>query len=158
MPCPIPFFECQSAFVAEHWARPSDGPDALTSADERAAWVAARRAAVGARTQDTHVTGAAGGSAWSYMRELNHAARAAAAERPPEAADAGEPCWLERPNWEARLTTVEEVYRDRGARYPKLPWHDDAYRRCEYTVDWDSGRWSVDDSRAVPSKADCSVM
>ena len=28
VPCPIPFFECQSAFVAEHWARPRDGPAA----------------------------------------------------------------------------------------------------------------------------------
>jgi len=43
VPCPIPFFECQAAFLAEHWARPegNDGPGALSSADERERWVCA---------------------------------------------------------------------------------------------------------------------
>jgi hypothetical protein len=54
--------------------------------------------------------------------------------------------WLERPEWDARLTTIESIYRDRGSRYPALPWEEDSYRRCEYTVDWTSGKWSVDDS------------
>ena len=55
---------------------------------------------------------------------------------------------MERADCFARLETVEAVYSDRGKRYPKLPWHDDAYRRCEYSVDWEAGTWSVDDSRA----------
>ena len=41
------------------------------------------------------------------------------------------------------------------ARGRKLPWHDDSYRRCEYTVDWASGRWSVDDSRSKRPRAEC---
>ena len=65
--------------------------------------------------------------------------------------------WLERPTWEARLETVEAVYRDRSARQPRLPWHDDAYRRCEYTVDWTTGSWAVDDSRAKRPTAECET-
>ena len=62
--------------------------------------------------------------------------------------------WLEmETTWESRLRTVEAVYDDRGGRYPKLPWHDDSYRRCEYRVDWEAGTWSVDDSKASPSAA-----
>ena len=37
---------------------------------------------------------------------------------------------------------------------PTLPWEDDDYRRCEYSVDWAANQWTVDDSRvhgtAVP--------
>merc|ERR1719498_1779859 len=37
VPCPIPFFECQAAYVAEAWAR---GPsDELAPKEEREAWV-----------------------------------------------------------------------------------------------------------------------
>ena len=143
VPCPIPFFECQAAYLAEAWSRPPG--EELTSEAERDAWVAARLDAVGfdrGRPQDTHLTGAAGGSAWTYMRELLGRVHAA---RPPTADGAS---WLERSDWEARLETVESVYRDRGARYPKRPWDDDAYRRCEYDVDWEAGTWTVDDSRA----------
>ena len=143
VPCPIPFFECQAAYLAEAWSRPPG--EELTSEAERDAWVAARLDAVGfdrGRPQDTHLTGAAGGSAWTYMRELLGRVHAA---RPPTADGAS---WLERSDWEARLETVESVYRDRGARYPKRPWDDDAYRRCEYDVDWQAGTWTVDDSRA----------
>ena len=148
VPCPIPFFECQAALLAEQWARPSDGPEALTSESERVEWVEQRRAAVGERTQDTHLTGAAGGSAWSYMREL--LARVHATSPPTEEGDT----WLARTNWDERLTTVESVYRDRGARYPKLPWHRDSYRRVEYSVDWASGEWRSDDSKALEYEAE----
>ena len=55
-------------------------------------------------------------------------------------------------DWAQRLETVYSVYADRGARYPKLPWHDDAYRRCEYTVDWAQGTWSVDETGATRAK------
>jgi len=135
VPCPIPFFECQAAYLAEHFARPDDEP--LASAEERTAWVEQRQAAVEGRPQDTHLTGAAGGSAWRYMAELLGAVHAS---RPPTA-DGGS--WLERPGWAARLATVEDVYQDRSRRQPALPWHDDAYRRCQYSVDWASGKWSV---------------
>jgi hypothetical protein len=67
-------------------------------------------------------------------------------DRPPSN-DAEESSWLERPDWAKRLETVRQVYSDRGARYPKLPWHEDVYRRCEYSVDWENGQWSVDDSK-----------
>ena len=151
VPCPIPFFECQAAYLAEAWARPADGPHALAPLEERERWVRQRREDVGERTQDMHLTGAAGGSAWRYMRELLgfvHASR-------PPSPDAES--WLERSDWEARLATVEEIYADRVRRGPTLPWHDDAYRRCEYTVDWASGTWSVDDSAAQRPRTEASV-
>lgn len=44
--CPIPFFECQAAYIAEAWARPPDA--ALTTQAEREAWVSARLATVAA--------------------------------------------------------------------------------------------------------------
>ena len=146
MPCPIPFFECQAAYLAEAWARP-DG--ALLTEETRAKWVEQRLVDVGfhtGRSQDTHLTGAAGGCAWRYMRELLQAVQA---HRPPTE-DSGS--WLERSDWESRLTTVEAIYRDRASRYPKLPWEDDSYRRCEYTVDWTTGQWSVDDTHAAAVK------
>ena len=149
VPCPIPFFECQAAYIAEAWARsPTDSP--LSTREEREAWVAERVAAVAesGREQDMHYTNTFGDSAWQYMRDLVHALREAKrAEELEEEAEV-DASWLERPTFEKRLTTVEDVYKDRGARYPKLPWHDDAYRRCEYSVDWEAGTWSVDDSRA----------
>jgi len=110
---------------------------------QREAWVAARTAAVGERPQDMHFMGACGGSAWAYMRELIADVHAV---NPPSADGTS---WLERPDWEHRLATVQSVYDDRGARYPKKPWDDDAYRRCEYAVDWAAGEWRVDDSRAT---------
>lgn len=151
VPCPIPFFECQAAYLAEAWSRPEG---ALLAEEARAAWVDQRLEDVGfhtGRSQDTHLTGAAGGCAWRYMRALLQAVQA---DRPP-VADAD--TWLERSDWESRLATVESIYRDRGSRYPTLPWEDDSYRRCEYAVDWASGKWSVDDSRATkrPKSAAC---
>lgn len=142
VPCPIPFFECQATLLAEQWARPSSGEGALTTAEEREAWVRQRVAAVGDRPQDLHSTRGAKSSPWENMREL---VRMAHAGRPP-APDAD--CWLERADWERRLATVEEIYGEGIRRKPKLAWHDDAYRRCDYTVDWATGSWGVDDSRA----------
>ena len=141
VPCPIPYFECQAAFLAEHLARPADAP--MTGEAEREAWLEQRKEAVGfdtGRPQDLHFTTAGGASPWGYMRELLRAVHAARSPTPERES------WLERPSWEARLATVEAVFQDRGSRMPRLPWHDDAYRRCEYTVDWESGHWSVDDS------------
>lgn len=151
VPCPIPFFECQAAYLAEEWARGDDELHAPAETARREGWVAALRAAVGARPQDLHYTatsarGPGTTSAWEYMREL--LARVHALRGAP---DARADSWLGRPGWEARLATVEAVYRDRGGRYPTKPWHDDSYRRCEYSVDWDSGQWSVDDSKAQPA-------
>ena len=84
------------------------------------------------REQGLHYTTAEGSSAWAYIRELVNAAPA-----PPVRS------WLDSDNFDARLSTVESIYRDRGARYPSKPWHDDSYRRCEYSVDWESGEWDV---------------
>ena len=54
--CPIPFFECQAAYIAEAWARPPDA--ALTTQADCEAWVSARLATVAAsgREQDLHYT------------------------------------------------------------------------------------------------------
>ena len=157
----------QAAFIAEHWARPADST--LTTTEQRTEWVERRLAAVGDRIQDTHFTSAGGACPWGYMRELLCAVReapqveaAAAEEVAAEAAaasaaasapaSAGEACgpssWLEGADWDARLRTVQEIFCDRGSRMPKRPWDDDEYRRCEYTVEWRSGSWSVDDSKA----------
>ena len=131
VPCPIPTFESQSRYLGEAWAT-DDG--ALTPLDDRRSWVAQRLATVEAsgREQDLHYTTAEGSSAWAYIREL-----VKAAPTPPETS------WLDSPQFDARLSTVESIYRDRGARYPTKPWHDDSYRRCEYSVDWESGEWDV---------------
>ena len=131
VPCPIPTFEAQARYLGEAWAT-DDG--ALTSLEERHSWVAQRLATVEAsgREQDLHYTTAEGSSAWAYIRELVKAA-------PPPPITS----WLDSENFDARLSTVESIYRDRGARYPTKPWHDDSYRRCEYSVDWESGEWDV---------------
>lgn len=131
VPCPIPTFEAQARYLGEAWAT-DEG--ALTPLDDRRSWVAQRLATVEAsgREQDLHYTTAEGSSAWSYIRELVRAA-----PPPPQAS------WLDAEAFDARLATVEAIYRDRGARYPTKPWHDDAYRRCEYSVDWGSGAWDV---------------
>ena len=164
VPCPIPYFECQAYFMAEHLARGGGGGsgdgsgDELTTEEERARWLEQRMEAVGfetGRPMDLHFTSAGGGSPWGYMRELLRAVHAA---RPPPVADDGASAdgeatsWVERADCFARLETVEAVYSDRGGRYPKLPWHDDAYRRCEYTVDWARGTWSVDETGATRAK------
>ena len=106
VPCPIPYFECQAAYVAEAWARGPGSAEELTSEAEREAWVERRLAAVRAigREQDFHNTKADGGSAWAYMREL---LRAVHAKCPP--APEGD-SWVQRPTWEARLATMEEVH------------------------------------------------
>ena len=85
----------------------------------------------------------------AQMREL---VRRVHATQPPSEHGTS---WLERPEWDARLSTVEAIYRDRGSRYPTLPWHEDSYRRCEYTVDWETGLWEVDDSRCSTPKEEC---
>ena len=118
-------------------------------------WVERRLAALAERPQDMHLTSADGGNAWSYMRELLTAVRdvqpavgeadATARGEADAEADAG-PSWLERVGWDARLATVQAIYADRVSRMPSLPWEDDAYRRCEYAVDWSTGRWTVDNT------------
>jgi thioredoxin reductase len=131
VPCPIPTFEAQSRYLGEAWAT-REG--ALTPLGERQSWVAQRLATVEAsgREQDLHYTTAEGSSAWAYIRELVNAA-------PPPPVRS----WLDSEEFDARLSTVEGIYRDRGARYPTKPWHDDSYRRCEYSVDWERGEWDV---------------
>ena len=47
--------------------------------------------------------------------------------------------------WSRRLSTVEEIYRDRVRKRPIKPWGDDWFRRCQYEVDWVTGEWSVVD-------------
>ena len=138
VPCPIPFFEAQALYLAEALAAPDA---ALAARDERDAWVDARLATVAAsgREQDLHYTSAEGDNAWAYIRRLVDLAGAPQVD--------GDPSWLQSPAFDHRLKTVESVYDDRGRRYPTKPWHDDAYRRCDYAVDWAAGTWTVDASR-----------
>ena len=161
IPCPIPFFECQSAYLAEVWSRPAG--EELTTREERNVWVEARLAATAAsgREQDLHYTSAEGGSAWHYMRSLIRVVQSHASyPLSPDAAAGGDEggadrerrgaqarSWIEQSNAEARLSIIESMFADRSARYPQLPWHDDSYRRCEYSVDWALGTWAVDTSR-----------
>lgn len=119
VPCPVPLFEAQSRFVAAHLRQE------LAPLEEREAWVASRREAVGARTQDWHFLGP---HAWEYMRQLTALSGVAGAEY--EAYD-------------RRLSIVSQVYQDRVAKRPALPWGDDWFRRCQYTVDWERGTWEV---------------
>ena len=116
---------------------------------------------MGDRIQDTHFTSAGGACPWGYMRELLSAVREAphvaaeAASAPASVEEMPHPqrSWLEGPDWDARLKTVEAIFSDRGSRMPKRPWDEDEYRRCEYTVEWHSGSWSVDDSKAMSKAA-----
>lgn len=119
VPCPIPLFEAQSRFIAAHLRRE------LAGQEEMEAWVAARRKAVGERTQDWHFLS---GNAWEHMRELTRMAGVEGAEFQ---------------SYEKRLDLVSQVYQDRVSRRPELPWGEDCYRRCEYAADWEAGTWEV---------------
>lgn len=131
VPCPIPFFEIQAAYLGEHWAT----PQGLTAEAERCDWVPKRLASIEPRWQDTHLMGAPGGktssdSAWAYMRRLLELSQLSS-----DVTD----------TWLSKMDTVEAVYNDRSSRRPTMPWDDDAYRRCEYRVDWATGEWSVEE-------------
>eukprot|EP00434_Breviolum_minutum_P020293 symbB.v1.2.017896.t1/scaffold1392.1/size121922/3 len=66
-----------------------------------------------------------GGKAWDYMRSLMK-----------EIAD-------DFDTFDQRLKMVQAIHEDRGLKRPMLPWGDDWYRRCEYEVDYDAGRFWV---------------
>lgn len=120
VPCPIPLFEAQARFVAARLCRQEP-----TGLAEEASWVASRASDVGERQQDLHFLSDA---AWIYMKELVRLSG------------------TETKDFEAycrRLDIVREIYADRGTKRPKLPWDDDWYRRCEYSVDWETGQWQV---------------
>jgi len=119
VPTPVHLFEAQARFVAAHLCAP------FSTLAEREGWLEARRAAVGERTQDLHFLSA---DAWNYMRELTRMSGMAGAEYEV---------------YERRLALVAEVYADRVAKRPQLPWGDDWFRRCQYTVDWEAGTWQV---------------
>ncbi len=50
VPCPIPFFECQAAYLAEVWAQPP-GSD-TTTLEERCAWVEDRLSRIASSVRD----------------------------------------------------------------------------------------------------------
>lgn len=120
VPTPIPLFEAQGRFVAAHLSG-----SIISTQEEREAWVAKRREAVGARTQDMHFMS---DDSWPYLKELTrHSGLSGIA-------------------YEAycrRVDIVASIYRDRVRRRPKSLWADDSFRRCEYTVDWSGGTWTV---------------
>merc|ERR1712194_843050 len=120
VPCPVPFFEAQARFLAAHLCRN------FTSREEREAWVSERLTAVGERPQDMHFLEK---GAWAYMTQLTRKSALL------------DPATLEA--HEVMMATKEQVYRDRVAKKPGLPWDDDWYRRCEYDVDWATGKWTV---------------
>lgn len=130
VPCPIPLFEAQARLLAAHWLEP-----ALTSQEQRQAWVQQRTAAVLPRMQDLHLMRVEG-TAWAYMRELMQLAGSSGAAYE---------------QWETRMRTVQEIYQDRVSKQAELPWRDDWYRNCEYSVDWEAGTWDVITPSEVPS-------
>ena len=93
VPCPIPFFECQAAYLAEAWARGEAAGEQLSSRAGREAWVAERLAAVEAsgREQDLHYTNTFGASAWAYMRELIRTSTPRGRRRPTATAGSSGP-------------------------------------------------------------------
>lgn len=120
VPTPIPLFEAQARFVAAHLS----GSVASTR-EERETWVAKRRKAVGARTQDMHFMS---DDSWPYLKELTKYSG------------------LSGSAYEAycrRVDTVASIYSDRRRRHPTKPWGEDSFRRCEYTVDWGAAAWTV---------------
>jgi len=129
VPCPIPFIEAESRLVASFLRRSTaPGPAELA---EMQAWVSARRETVAARSQDMHVMDE---NVWPHMRELTKLS--------------GLPD-NEYEEYCRRLAVVQAIYLDRAKRRPKVPWGDDIFRRCEYSVDWAAGTWSV----AVPEQS-----
>jgi len=122
VPCPITAFEAQARYIAAYWAG-----RVQTSEQERHEWVEARKAQVGERLQDMHITG---DSTWSYIVDLIRLSGVQGED-------------LER--MENRISVVQQIYRDRVSKQSKIPWGDDWYRRCSYSVDWDQGRWWVEE-------------
>eukprot|EP00927_Polykrikos_kofoidii_P068074 TRINITY_DN63467_c0_g1_i1.p1 TRINITY_DN63467_c0_g1~~TRINITY_DN63467_c0_g1_i1.p1 ORF type:complete len:494 (-),score=52.89 TRINITY_DN63467_c0_g1_i1:181-1593(-) len=126
IPCPVPIFEAQARFIASHLLCGCHQPTAVKSSrKQREAWVASRFVEVGARTQDMHFLGDA---SWEYMRELVRLSGMAG------------PAYK---TYCHRLALVEAVFRDRKSRMPTMPWDDDCYRQCEYSVDWEAGTFEV---------------
>eukprot|EP01062_Namystynia_karyoxenos_P064784 TRINITY_DN5787_c0_g1_i1.p1 TRINITY_DN5787_c0_g1~~TRINITY_DN5787_c0_g1_i1.p1 ORF type:complete len:477 (+),score=90.68 TRINITY_DN5787_c0_g1_i1:56-1432(+) len=137
VPAPLLLCEAQSRAVAACIARAPGCAEARLSTAERLAWVHGRLRACGDRPQDMHFLA---GSAWEYVRDL--------AER------AGDPQpGPERDHYLARLRTVERIYLDRVRRRPRVPWGDDWYRRCEYPVDWEQGKFEVVLPHDIPPEA-----
>lgn len=129
VPCPIPLFEAQARFVASHLRSSSS-----TVADLEA-WVDARRSLVGDRPQDLHFLSS---GAWEYMREMTKMSG-----MPEEKYEA----------YCRRLALVDAVYKDRCSKRPEMPWDDDWYRSCEYSVDWEAGEFRVTQGEDAPAGA-----
>jgi len=129
VPCPIPLFEAQARFLAARFRHNE------STVAEREAWVAERRAVVGDRSQDMHFLS---GGAWAYMAELTRMSGLGAAEFEV---------------YSRRLAVVQELYQDRCSKRQELPWDDDWYRRCEYSVDWSTGAWQVSAGQDAPAAA-----
>lgn len=143
VPCPIPYFECQAAFLAEHLARPAEvrsrlcSPSAAASAAasahlphpcrprppsqapmsseaERDAWLRERMEAVGFEAGRPQDLHFTSAGGGSPWGYMRELLRAVHAARPPAEQEGAS--WVERPDCFARLETVESVYNDRGAR------------------------------------------
>eukprot|EP00746_Dinoflagellata_sp_MGD_P016225 gnl/MRDRNA2_/MRDRNA2_136504_c0_seq1.p1 gnl/MRDRNA2_/MRDRNA2_136504_c0~~gnl/MRDRNA2_/MRDRNA2_136504_c0_seq1.p1 ORF type:complete len:480 (+),score=61.95 gnl/MRDRNA2_/MRDRNA2_136504_c0_seq1:52-1491(+) len=134
VPAPIPLFEAEARFIAARWCYDGTHEEDISLME---AWVAARKASVGERSQDIHVVDAHC-NPWQHMRDLtclsgmDKSAYASYCER---------------------LHVVESIYKDRVQRRPKLPWDDDCYRDCEYSVDWPTKTWTVQTlSQGHPAK------
>eukprot|EP00451_Oxyrrhis_marina_P012558 CAMPEP_0204309142 /NCGR_PEP_ID=MMETSP0469-20131031/928_1 /ASSEMBLY_ACC=CAM_ASM_000384 /TAXON_ID=2969 /ORGANISM="Oxyrrhis marina" /LENGTH=406 /DNA_ID=CAMNT_0051288727 /DNA_START=1 /DNA_END=1218 /DNA_ORIENTATION=+ len=102
VPCPITAFEAQARYIAAFWAG-----KVQTSEQDRYEWVEARKAQVGERMQDMHMTG---DTTWSYIVDLIRLSGVQGEE-------------LDR--IERRVSVVQEIYRDRVSKQSKIPWGDD---------------------------------
>lgn len=119
VPCPIALFEAQAMLAVKHLQEP------WTTDADREAWLSERFRKVGERSQDLHFLG---GAAWQYMLDIVQ-----------EAGMAKEDFEL----YSRRLAVIRAVHEDRGKKRPEHPWGDDWYRRCEYSVDYESDSFQV---------------
>ncbi|CAK9027317.1 Flavin-containing monooxygenase FMO GS-OX-like 9 (Flavin-monooxygenase glucosinolate S-oxygenase-like 9) [Durusdinium trenchii] len=91
-------------FEAQAYFAASHLREAFTSRKQRQEWV----------QQDLHFIS---GYAWDHMRLLMREAGMADSDYS---------------QYDRRLKVVQAIYQDRVDRKPRMPWDDDAYRRCQY--------------------------
>jgi len=119
VPCPVALFEAQARLVSAHLSQ------GWSTEAQRHEWVTKRFESVAHRPQDFHFLG---NEAWDYMRAL--------------VSEAGMPA-DEFDKYSRRVSVIRAVHEDRGSKRPDMPWDDDWYRQCEYSVDYDQGTFEV---------------
>eukprot|EP01062_Namystynia_karyoxenos_P064785 TRINITY_DN5787_c0_g1_i2.p1 TRINITY_DN5787_c0_g1~~TRINITY_DN5787_c0_g1_i2.p1 ORF type:complete len:477 (+),score=70.30 TRINITY_DN5787_c0_g1_i2:56-1432(+) len=134
---PLPSFEGQARMAAAYAARAPGCLDTQLTTADRMAWVQNRVKECESRPQDMHFLD---DYAFDYLREL--------------VVRGGDPLpGPERERYLAHIELVERIYLDRCTRLPSMPWGDDWYRRCQYLVDWEQGKFEVVLPHDIPPEA-----